>query len=164
MHVLAPGLITAALISMANGDGDGVRRYLQDLETATSDVSSPTYREEVVADASRAAIGAGDVGVAERFADGIGTTARARATYATARAAVTEARTGGAAAVDAYREAVERWSEFGSDFERALALDALARCLVAAGDAGEANEHRSRADELLSDLGAVRPFDHERTA
>jgi hypothetical protein len=128
----------------------------------TASVSSPTYREEIVADATRAALVLGETDLAERFARGEGTTARARCTYATARAALVEAG-GGADAGEAWSNAAERWGAYGSAYEEALARDGLARCLQRGGREDEARAERTAADALLASLRAVRPSRSGRT-
>jgi class 3 adenylate cyclase len=126
MHVVAPGLLATALLLAARGDAAAALPYLEELDGATSDVESPTYREEVVADATRIAIAAGDLELAARFADGEGTTRRSRATYATAAAALAEARDEPDAA-GRWTTAAEEWEGFGAPYEAALAWEGVAR-------------------------------------
>jgi hypothetical protein len=156
MHVVGPGLNAAALLALRDGHGEAAHAYLEELEAVTASVSSPTYREEVAADAARTAIVLGETRLAERFADGEGTTARARCTYATARAALAEARSD-ADACARWAEAVERWQAYGSPYEEALARDGVARCLLRDGRDDEARAARGAADASLAALGAVRP-------
>jgi class 3 adenylate cyclase/tetratricopeptide (TPR) repeat protein len=156
MHVVGPGLNAAALLSLRDGDAAAARAYLEELEEVTASVSSPTYREEVVADATRAAIALGDIELAERFADGEGSTTRARCTYATAHAALAEARSD-ADARARWAEAADRWRSFGSAWEEALARDGVARLLAQEGHGDDAEAERAAADALLAGLGAVRP-------
>ncbi|MGE5225683.1 MAG: AAA family ATPase [Planctomycetaceae bacterium] len=156
MHVVAPGLNAAALLAMRDGRFEVARAHLEELETVTASVSSPTYREEVVADATRAALVLGETGLAERFAAGEGTTARARCTYATAHAAVAEKRSD-ADARARWAEAAERWRAFGTAYEEALARDGVARCLAREGRDDDARVEREAAEALLAPLGAVRP-------
>ncbi|MGZ4131732.1 MAG: ATP-binding protein, partial [Actinomycetota bacterium] len=156
MHVVGPGLNAAATLAIRDWQDDEARAHLEELETLTASVSSPTYREEVVADATRAALVLGEVDLAERFATGEGTTVRARCTYATAAAALAEA-TGEGDARERWAEAVDRWRAFGSAYEEALARDGVARSLQREGREDEARVERRKADALLASLRAVRP-------
>jgi class 3 adenylate cyclase len=167
MHVVAPCLNAAALIALVAGDDDATVRFLEELETATASVSAPTYREEIVADATRAAIAAGAIELAGRFAAGNGTTARADAAYATAQASIHRATDGAAGAVDVSRRAVAGWQTYGAPYELALAREALGVCLNAAGKVAEGASELAAARRLLEEIGAVsprRPFGSESIA
>ncbi|HEX6843601.1 MAG TPA: adenylate/guanylate cyclase domain-containing protein [Actinomycetota bacterium] len=144
MHVLAPGLLAAALIHVARDEADLALPYLEELDQVSSDVESPTYREEVVADAARSALAAGDLALAARFAEGEGTTLRSRATYATARAALAEAR-GDADAGERWTNAARAWEAFGAPYEEALAWEGVLRTGdAAAGERAAAARARVR--------------------
>jgi class 3 adenylate cyclase len=158
MHVVVPGLSAAAAIAAAEGDVERARDWLHRAEVASSAISSPTYREEIVADATRTAIAVGARELAARFADGEGTTARSRATYATAHATLLEA-TGGDdhRAAEAWSEAVSAWTDYQGDYERALALAALAAALDRCGDARAARPAADEAERIFGGLGARRP-------
>jgi class 3 adenylate cyclase len=167
MHVVAPCLSAAALIALVMRDRDASVRFLEELETATASVSAPTYREEIVADATRAGIAAGAIELAGRFAAGAGTTARAHAAYATAHASIQRATEGVANAVDVSRIAVDRWRTYAAPYELALARDALGDCLDATGRGAEAATERDDARRLLAEIGAARapgPFGSESIA
>jgi class 3 adenylate cyclase/tetratricopeptide (TPR) repeat protein len=159
LHVVVPGLSAAAMIVSMGGDGAQGRAWLERAEETSGSSSSPTYREEIVADATRTAIAIGASTLAARFADGEGTTARSRATYATARAAMRSAnRTDPVAVADAWREAVEAWSSYGGAHERGLALVGLSSALERCGDAAAAHVAHEEADRIVARLGASKTF------
>jgi hypothetical protein len=66
-------------------------------------------------------------------------------------------------AADLYREAAERWAEFGHVPERGQALLGLGRCLTATGGSAEAVTPLRDAREIFSSLGA-RPLLDEADA
>jgi class 3 adenylate cyclase/tetratricopeptide (TPR) repeat protein len=159
MHVVVPGLSAAAMIAARDGDVAQAHAWLEHADDASSAISSPTYREEIVADATRTAIAVGAVVLAARFADGEGTTARSRATYATARAAVLEAnRADDRAVAGAWGEAVAAWRSYGGEYERALALAGSAAALDGCGDLEGARGGREEAERIATGLGASTVF------
>jgi hypothetical protein len=157
MHVVAPCLNAAALITLMTRDDTMTLRFLEELEAATRSVSAPTYREEIVADATRTAIAVGAADLADRFAAGMGTTARAMAAYATARACTTRGVEDQAAAVDRARDAVARWEAYGAPYELALARHALGDRLTRAGRSEEGAVQRETARHILAEIGGVLP-------
>ena len=108
-------------------------------------------------DAVRTAVGAGEVGLAERLADAMPThPPDQQHGQLTAQAIIAEARGSLELAATRYAEAAERWKGFGVVTERAFALLGQGRCLVALGRIGESAEALHVARELFSAM-AMRP-------
>jgi hypothetical protein len=111
----------------------------------------PAYLAEM----TRTATAAGDLGLAERLAAGLAPRFAYRQHALCAAAAVlAEGRGRLAAAADGYGEAAERWQGFGIVPERAHALLGRARCLAALGRPGAA-EPAAEARRLFAGLGAA---------
>ncbi|HET9724683.1 MAG TPA: adenylate/guanylate cyclase domain-containing protein [Actinomycetota bacterium] len=147
LHALAPALVAAAAIEVADGDVGAAGRRLAAFETVTEGVA-PEYRDAQIVRAVRLCLAVGRPDVAERL---VGSTEpsvlRDRILLEAARAMMAEARDDPGAA-DAYREVADRLRAFGDPFEEAMAL--LGHARVTGSEAS-----RSRARELLQRLGVA---------
>jgi class 3 adenylate cyclase/tetratricopeptide (TPR) repeat protein len=146
LHALAPALVTAAQIAIADGDAATAGPLLARFEEATGGLA-PEYRAADVARAVRAAAAAGRVDVAERLVEHTQTRVpRDEMRLDVARAIVAEAR--GDDAVDAYARAADALLAYGDPYEEALARRAHARLT---GD----DTSRKRAADLFERLAVV---------
>ena len=135
-QVLVPALEVAALVASAAGRPDVALEHVRALEDSTQ--ASPVWRSACLGWPVRLATACGERDLAEAFLDGSEhDSAWDRAARPAARGVLAEA---GARLDDAaafYREARERWAEYGSVVEQAYALLGLARVV---GDAEAALE------------------------
>jgi tetratricopeptide (TPR) repeat protein len=144
LHALAPALLTAAQIVLADGDADAAASLLERFEKATDGVA-PEYRANDIAIAVRTATAAGRVDLAERLAAGtLSNVPRDEIRLEAARAILDEAE--GRDAADAYARVADALRAYGDPFEEALARLAYARLT---GD----DASRERAAELFERLG-----------
>jgi class 3 adenylate cyclase/tetratricopeptide (TPR) repeat protein len=142
-QVVVPGLAAAALVASASGDVEGALAHVSELDRVTS--GQPAWRSFCLVGPAQIAVAGGDLALAEAFLDGSDAgsiwAAAGRpstcATLAAARGNVDEA-----AAL--FREAAERWDEWGSVVERAYALLGLGRC----GDSGALREGQATFERL----------------
>ncbi len=145
-QVLVPGLATAALVASAQMEVATALERVSELESLTRG-GAPTWRSLCLAWPARIAAAAGDLELAEAFLDGSEHASAwdgcarpaARATIAEARGLLDDAAT-------LYREAAERWGEYGSVVEQAYALLGLGPC----GDANALREGQA----IFAGLGA----------
>lgn len=146
LHALAPALVAAAAVALAEGQAEAAAAHLEAFEAATREVAGE-YRSSELARAVRIALAAGRADVAERLVgDKEPPLLRDRLQRQAASAAIAEAKGDPDAAV-AYAELAELWRSYGDPFEEATALLGHARMEADAGDA------RARGLELLSRLG-----------
>jgi class 3 adenylate cyclase/tetratricopeptide (TPR) repeat protein len=144
-QVLVPGLTTAALVAAALGDDAQALEHVAELEVLTR--GHPTWRDYCLVWPTRIAIAAGELGLVEAFLDDKEYDAAwNRCARLTARAMLAEAEGRTDEAAGLYREAVERWDEYGSVVERAYALLGLGRC-------GDAKALRD-GEAIFASLGA----------
>jgi hypothetical protein len=144
-QVLVPGLAMAALVASARGDDRTALEHVAELEELTRETSG--WRSYCLVWPARIATAAGELQLAEAFLEGT-EDASAWNTCArlTALAMLAEARGNAVEASVLFREAAERWGEYGSTVERAYALLGLGRC----GDAKALRE----GEAIFSKLGA----------
>jgi hypothetical protein len=153
-QVLGPALVARALIDEARGDLGSARAGIEEWDAVTR--NRPFFRAQNLADAVRISCAAGDVALAERILDGVVTAAeRDRLSDLSARAAIAEARSDAVAALPAYVEVADGWSELGCVLEHGLALLGGARCQLALERADEAATVLAQAGTLFSALGAL---------
>jgi tetratricopeptide (TPR) repeat protein len=144
-QVLVPGLSAAALVASAAGDRDRALGYLSELDAASKDLV--TWRSFCLVEPLRIAVAAGEIELAESFLEGSRHTAAFHsAARPGAEAAIAELRGSTDVAAPLYREAAERWDEYGSVVEQAYALLGLGRC----GDDQAARD----AEAIFARLGA----------
>jgi len=144
-QVLVPGLTTAALVASAQGNYRTALQHVVELEEVTRETSG--WRSYCLVWPARIATAAGELQLAESFLHGT----EDESTWnvcarLTARAMLAEARGERDEAAALFREAAERWDEYGSVVERAYALLGLGRC-------GDAKALRD-GEAIFASLGA----------
>ena len=148
------GLGPSALARHRLGEDDRATSLLAELESTSGAKETMVYAAYVPAFV-RTALAIGDSVLAGRLVDDL--TPRypytEHALVAT-NAALTEARSDLAGAVDAYADAADRWERFGVVPEQAFALLGQGRCLVGLGRSTEAQPVLRRAREIFERLGA----------
>jgi hypothetical protein len=146
-QAMVPCLAGAIVLAHAQGDlqaavahAEVLEREQRNRDTLMMGVGHP--------DAVRACVAAGALDLAQSLVDGMKEpTPRAEHVAVSCRAILAEARGETDAALQLYREAAERWSEWPFVLEQALALTGVERC---GGGAAEANE-------LFARLGVSEP-------
>jgi class 3 adenylate cyclase/tetratricopeptide (TPR) repeat protein len=145
LHALAPALVAAAAVELADGDAPAAARRLAAFEMATEGVA-PEYRDAQMARAVRLSLAADRVDIGERLAGSARPSVlRDRLLLDASRAMLAEER-GEPDAADAYAAVAERLRAFGDPFEEAMALRGHARLTGSVVSS-------SRARELLRNLG-----------
>ena len=145
LHAIAPALIAAAAIALADGDAGRASSRLEAFEEATEGVAAE-YRIVDLAREVRLCMEARRPDIAERLvASSDPHTLRDEIHVEAAAAMLAEARRDPDAA-ERYGRVAERLREYGEPFEEAMALLGRARCLGASGAP-------DRAVELLQGLG-----------
>jgi tetratricopeptide (TPR) repeat protein len=162
-QILLPALGIAVVIERERGDHAAVVRLVEELhETARERPAGA--RAWFLPEAVRACAAAGSLDLAERlFEDVEAVMARDRHSVLIGQAVLDEARGEIERAAGLYREAAERWAEYGHIPERGLALLGLGRCLTATGGSAEAVAALRDAREIFVGLGA-RPLLEETDA
>ena len=151
LQVLAPALMVAAQLSLADDEFEGTIGYLKEFAAVTRDVAE-TYRESLLSPIARIAVAAGEVDLVSELVDlSGGRTPREDLNVRSAAAAVAEARGELETAGHGYAATVDGWRAYGNPFELAMALLGLARCSDAIGrtETGLAAE----AQGILRSLG-----------
>jgi class 3 adenylate cyclase len=151
LHALAPALVAAAAIELADGAADRAAAWLERFEAVTTGVA-PEYRAIELTRAVRLCLRAGRPDIAERMvAVADPRVPRDRLRLDVARAMLAEL--GGAdTPAGAFAEVAARLRDSGDPFEEAMAL--LGQVRVSGDDAA-----RERARELLGGLGVARVED-----
>jgi tetratricopeptide (TPR) repeat protein len=141
----------AAQILLARGQGEQARALLLELDRLA--LSRNTDYSSVLPSLLRVALALDDDALAGRLAAGVepADPQSHHAVLAT-KAQLAEAAGRHADAAQFYREAVERWREYGNVPERAYALLGQGRCLVALGDP-KAEAPLREARELFASMG-----------
>ncbi|HZJ51652.1 MAG TPA: tetratricopeptide repeat protein, partial [Actinomycetota bacterium] len=154
IDAVVSALAVAALIDHMQGETEEAVGLIEELERATS--HSAHWRSRHLPTALRILVAAGRIDLANGFAQGLEVFATrdlncvltGKAILAEARGEVDEAR-------DLYREAAQRWADFGFVLEEGQAHLGLARCLVALGKREAATAPLEKARAIFSRLGAV---------
>jgi len=145
LHAVAPALVAAAALALADGAVDRAVSWLEAFESLTGGVAAEHRAVELVR-AVRLSLQAGSSDIAERLVVGADpATLRDRLKLDAARAMVAEARDDPGAA-QAYARVAERQRTYGDHYEEAMALLGYARLT---GDEGAS----ARAQVLLDGLG-----------
>ncbi len=132
LHALAPALVAAAAIALADGEAERAVGWLASFESVTERVASE-YRAVELARAVRLCVEAGRPDIADRLvATSDPVVLRDRLRLEAARAMLAEARDE-PDATDAYARLAERFRNYGDPFEEAMALLGQVR-LTGAGD------------------------------
>jgi tetratricopeptide (TPR) repeat protein len=154
-QIMVPALEVQALVDVVGGNGKAAVDALLEIEQMASETTDliVSFAEQL----PRIACQAGDVDLARRLVDRNPALAgRPENIVITGRALIAEAEDRHDTALLAYREATERWVEYGSIPEQGQSLVDQGRCLIALGRPSEATEPLLAARELFSPLGASR--------
>ncbi len=153
LQILAPALISAALVEVASGAHDEALARLREFDELTEG-GPAEYREIQSAEVARVAIAAGDQTVAARI---VGERAvhspRVQLAVASGRALLAEAAGDVGPAEVAFAEAAAGWEAFGVPLEVGHALAGRARCLRALGRDDDAGPIAEAATATLAGLG-----------
>jgi hypothetical protein len=154
LQALVPALAVAALVAQIRSKQEEAVALIVELHAICRD--SATLRSPHLPTALRILVDAGELDRAENFAGGIEVTAaRDRNCVLTGQAILAEAKTETEEARHLYREAAQRWADFGFVLEEGQADLGFARCLVALDNREAATEPLHRARAIFSRLGAV---------
>ncbi len=157
LQVQAPVFVTAAIVEHAEGDGAHALEHVREFEQTTRD--GPTeYRELQSPEVIRLCLAHGEVELAAQvLGDRPVHVARTRHAVVTGKALLAEANGDLETAARLFAEAEGAWASYGNPFERAHALDGMARCLEALGRADGCADARREAARLFAGLG-VPPY------
>ncbi|HET9496946.1 MAG TPA: hypothetical protein VFP83_01280, partial [Candidatus Limnocylindria bacterium] len=156
-QLVIPGLEVDSLLAVAEGRGDDARHALLEIERITAETTPLIL--SAVAELIRVACQAGDVALARRLADAnLAIPGRPENIVVTGRAVIAETEGRFEEAAAGYRDAAERWMEYGSVPEQGQALIGQGRSLLALGRPGEALESLRSARELFASMSASRPL------
>jgi tetratricopeptide (TPR) repeat protein len=153
LQILSPALVTAAIVAWASGDAPGALELLREYDGATRD--GPTeYRELQLPEAIRICRLHADVGFTETLA-GSRPVFVVRTTHAmsSVRALIAEMRGDHERAAAMFEQAAEGWHAWGDPFERAHALDGVARCASALARTSDATRAQDSAHAIFTELG-----------
>jgi class 3 adenylate cyclase/tetratricopeptide (TPR) repeat protein len=144
LSALAPSLVAAASISLADGRAEQAVAWLEAFESVTEDVA-PEYRAVELVRAVRLCIGAGRPEIAERLVASVEPRVlRDRLRLEAAEAMLAEAR-GEPEAAEAHERVADRLRTYGDPYEEAMALLGQARLTFA-------ERPRERAHAVLERL------------
>jgi tetratricopeptide (TPR) repeat protein len=157
LQVQAPAFIAAAVVEHALGDGARALDHVREFEEVTRD--GPTeYRELQSPEVIRVCLANGAVELAAQvLGDRPVHVARTQHAVLTGKALLSEARGDLEDAAYLFARAAEAWGSYGDPFERAHALEGLARCLEGLGSNEAGARARREAAELLASLGVPFP-------
>jgi len=154
LQTLVPAVAVAAFIAFMGDQPQAAIELIEELQGVTS--HSGLWRSRHLPTALRVLVSAGKIEKAVSFAHGVEVTAtRDRYCVLTGRAILAEAQGRTEEARELYRQAVERWADYGFVLEEGQAHLGLARCLMALGNGSAATESLHRARAIFSRLGAV---------
>ncbi|MGZ5301566.1 MAG: ATP-binding protein [Actinomycetota bacterium] len=153
LQIASPALVTAAVVAWMKRDAPTATEYLREFDDATQEGPSE-YRELQLPEAIRICREHDDLELAEALA---GTrpvfVTRARNSMRSVGALLAEMRGDHEDAAARFEEAADSWGGWGDPFERAHALDGMARCLSAIGLAEDAAAAEREARAIFSSLG-----------
>jgi hypothetical protein len=149
------GLLALAAIAWAAvGEARAAAPLLSELEQIPNVRHTMDYLRSLP-DLVRVAIAAGELDLASRLADGLGSVYQLDQHAAvTARALLAEQHGEHAEAAALFTDAADRWEQFEVPWEQAQALLAQGRCLLALGRSTEAREPLHAARDVFASLGA----------
>jgi hypothetical protein len=152
LQVLAPALVSAALVTERRGDGAGALALVDEFDRLTKDAPEE-YRGVHLPDLVRICVAAGEPGRGERLvASSTGWTLRQRLAALTSRAVLADANGDPVTAGTSYVEAALGWRDYGMALERIVALRAGARCLESTGRHEDAAALRAEAEPIAAAL------------
>jgi tetratricopeptide (TPR) repeat protein len=159
LQILSPALVTAAVVAWRTADAATASERLREFDETTRE--GPTeYREFQLTEAIRICRDHEDLGFAERLAgDRPVHVVRTRNSMLTVRALLAQMRGDLDVAADGFEAAADAWSGWGDPFERAHALDGMARCLMALGRARDAAVLERDARAIFASLGITNGTD-----
>jgi len=151
---LATLLVLAAGARAAAGDAHGAVALLAELAQVPNVRHTLDYMPDLP-DVVRAALAAGDPGLAARFVDGLEPVYPLDQTaVVTARALLAEQRGQHGEAAALFADAADRWGRFEVPWERGHALLGHGRCLLALSRPSEAQRSLRTARQIFASLGA----------
>jgi class 3 adenylate cyclase/tetratricopeptide (TPR) repeat protein len=151
---LAIAIVFAARLHAARNELPQAHALLHELDELATDHGDVTAAEQPAA-LLRVVLRLGDLALAKRLLadkEASAVTPYDRPPLASAKAQVTEAEGGYAAAAELYRDAAELWRQFSNVPECAYALLGQGRCLRALGDPG-ADQPLAEARKLFASMG-----------
>ena len=153
LQILSPALVTAAVVAWKRDDTQDAITRLGEFDDATRD--GPTeYRELQLPEAVRICRNLGDVELAETLAGSRPVfVIRTKNAMASVHALLAEMQGDHERAAALFEAAAEGWEAWGDPFERAHALDGLARCASALGRTSDAERARGAASAIFAELG-----------
>jgi tetratricopeptide (TPR) repeat protein len=154
-QVLGPALAVGALVEQARGELARAVRLIEELGELTRE-RNPWHRTRHLPDAARILVAAGirDVDEIVSLDDAGVIGARPLTSLLTARAVIAEAFGDPEEAANPYRDAAERWAEYGFVLERGHALLGAGRSLVTLGRRQEATGVLRQARDVFAALRA----------
>ena len=153
LQILSPALVTAAVVAWKRDDTQDAITRLGEFDDATRD--GPTeYRELQLPEAVRICRNLGDVELAETLAGSRPVfVIRTKNAMSSVHALLAEMQGDHERAAALFEAAAEGWEAWGDPFERAHALDGLARCASALGRTSDAERARGSASAIFAELG-----------
>jgi len=153
-------MLTASAVHHAIGSVGVARDLLAEWAAMPHGRGKPTHYVELVPEAVRSALAAGDSDLAVRLGEAIEPVwPVGEHALATVSALLAEDRAQHTEGVSAFVDAAARWSGFGVPYEEAQALLGQARCLVALGRVPEAAVPLTKARKIFARLGATPALD-----
>ena len=157
LQVQAPVFVAAAIVEHAEGDGAHAVEHVRAFEETTRD-GPAEYRELQSPEVIRLCLAYGEAELAAQvLGDRPVHVARTQHAVLTGRALLAEANGDLENAARLFAEAAEAWASYGDPFERAHALDGVARCLETLGRADGCADVRDEAAKLFAGLGVPPP-------
>jgi ATP/maltotriose-dependent transcriptional regulator MalT len=152
LQILAPALVTAAVVAGMQGDPATATERLREFDDSTGD--GPTeYREFQLPEAIRVCRLLGDLELAEALAGSRPVfVQRIKNAMSSVRALLAEMHGDQAGAASVFEEAAAAWEAWGDPFERAHALEGLARCSTAVAREAEAAHARETSSAIFAEL------------
>jgi len=159
LQILAPALVTAAVVAGMQGDPATATERLREFDDTTRD--GPTeYREFQLPEAIRVCRLLGDLELAEALAGSRPVfVQRIKNAMSSVGALLGEMRGDHAGAASAFEEAATAWEAWGDPFERAHALEGFARCSTAVARNAETDHAREASSAIFAELGVPIPTD-----
>jgi len=152
-QLMPPAVRAASLAHVLSGDVVNARALLAEMEGTAGAKSEDSYRR-VLFDAVGIALATEDVDLAHRLVRDVQSGHPIHQLSAIAAAALIAEHEGdSAAAAASLAEAAQAWKRFDMPWERASALLALTRCLVAAGRTEQADDAAREALVIFRRLG-----------
>jgi class 3 adenylate cyclase/tetratricopeptide (TPR) repeat protein len=155
LQVLAPALVIAAITNSTVGESAVAEGFIEELEQQTD--GRPSWRAHYLPDVVRVLFSLGQFERAEELLASVRHVPLTRDQHSvvTAGALVGEAKGDLEDALRLFRDATQRWDDYGHVFEHAQALAGTGRCLLALGQTAEGSQWLQGAREIFVGLGAA---------